>query len=226
MIDRLCRDQTTKYNLKGDMPSLQTNGRDVLLVPGQVEDDASIRVSHGDVKTNRDLLLAARRDYPDAFLVYKPHPDVEVAGRPGHVPDAEDLSDLVIQGVSASAAIAAADRIATITSLLGFEALLRNKPVRVYGSPFYAGWGLTDDAVTFERRGRPCSLEELVVAALIEAPLYISPLTDVPCGPEDTVEALFIAPSRETRIMGAKSLLRTWRRLKRYNDRRRMNGAK
>ena len=33
----------------------------------------------------------------------------------------------------------------TMTSLAGFEALLRGKPVTTHGQPFYAGWGLTED---------------------------------------------------------------------------------
>ena len=32
-----------------------------------------------------------------------------------------------------------------MTSLAGFEALLRGRPVTTYGMPFYAGWGLTRD---------------------------------------------------------------------------------
>lgn len=226
LIKRLRRHGTTKYNLKGEMPPLETGGRKVVLVPGQVEDDASIRMSLGTVKTNRDLLLMVRKDYPDAFLIYKPHPDVDIAGRLGAVPDANDLADLVIHGVSADAAVEAADRVATITSLLGFEALLRDKPVRVYGSPFYAGWGLTNDAVTLGRRQRECSIEELVIAALIEAPLYVSPLTNIPCGPEDTVEALLTAPTRDFRWTGAKTVLRLWRRYKRFEDRRRLRNPK
>ncbi len=218
LIDKLRKTQTTKYNLKGAMPSLKANGRRVLLVPGQVENDASIRMSLGAIKTNRELLLSARHDNPDAFIIYKPHPDVEIAGRPGFVPDADDLADAVITGVSASAAIAAADGIATMTSLMGFEALLRGLDVRVYGSPFYAGWGLTHDVVTFDRRTRKRTLEELVAAAMIEAPLYISPLTNVPCGVEDTVEALSTSQPGRSSIIGGQTALRLWRRAKRIED--------
>ena len=32
-----------------------------------------------------------------------------------------------------------------MTSLTGFDALLRGKRVVTYGQPFYAGWGLTED---------------------------------------------------------------------------------
>ena len=37
------------------------------------------------------------------------------------------------------------DRVVCMTSLMGFEALLRGIPVTTFGRPFYAGWGLTRD---------------------------------------------------------------------------------
>src|SRR3546814_12299775 len=52
------------------------SGKTVILVPGQVEDDASIRFGCTDVRTNIALLKAARAARPDAFIVYKPHPAV------------------------------------------------------------------------------------------------------------------------------------------------------
>jgi len=65
----------------------------------------------------------------------------------------------------------------TLTSLSGFDALLRGKAVTTYGLPFYAGWGLTTDmafAATscFARRTRQLSLDELVAATLLRYPVY------------------------------------------------------
>ena len=40
----------------------------------------------------------------------------------------------------------------TITSLTGFEALLRGVKVTAYGIPFYAGWGLTTDMASIPAR--------------------------------------------------------------------------
>ena len=63
-----------------------------------------------------------------------------------------------------------------MTSLVGFDALLRGKKVVIYGQPFYAGWGLTQDVFAsgeaFLRRGRKLSLDELVAGALIYYPIY------------------------------------------------------
>ena len=62
-----------------------------MLVPGQVEDDASIRWGAPGVKTNLELLRAARAAEPDAWIVYKPHPDTEAGTRAGRLDDAEAL---------------------------------------------------------------------------------------------------------------------------------------
>lgn len=66
------------------------------------------------------------------------------------------------------------DEVHVMTSLVGFEALLRDKIVVSYCQPFYSGWGLTQDIIPNLRRGRPLLLDELVAGALIEYPLYLS----------------------------------------------------
>ncbi len=137
--------QLTKYNLGGALPDLPPGHR--ILVPGQVEDDASIRLGAGEVRSNLALLQAARAAHPDAVLVYKPHPDVEAGLRPGAIRPAQlaGLADVVATAADPIALMEACDEVWTMTSLLGFEALLRGKPVTTLGAPFYAGWGLTRD---------------------------------------------------------------------------------
>jgi capsular polysaccharide export protein len=153
-------------------------GRLVVLVPGQVETDASIWLGCTSVRTNLDLLRAVRQARPDAFIVYKPHPDVLSLNRKGSVAlaAAHEYADHVEAGVSVVSCIAACDEVHTMTSLTGFDALLRGKKVVTYGQPFYAGWGLTEDraenATAFERRQRRLTLDELVAGALLHYPIY------------------------------------------------------
>lgn len=169
-------------------------GQPVILIPGQVEDDASIRLGAGAVRTNRALIQSARAAHPQAILLYKPHPDVEAGLRPGQVADAAALADLVLDRVDAATALGLADRVWTMTSGLGFEALLRGLPVTTLGTPFYAGWGLTEDrgpipGRRLEARPRP-DLDRLTHAALIGYPRYLDPVTRQPCPPELAVERL------------------------------------
>jgi capsular polysaccharide export protein len=169
----------TKYNLEPRQTvQWQNNGKLVVLVPGQVEDDASIRLGCTHVRTNLDLLRAVREARPDAFIVYKPHPDVLSLNRKGRVAlsAAREYADHVEAGVSVVSCIDACDEVHTMTSLTGFDALLRGKKVVTYGQPFYAGWGLTEDravnATAFERRQRRLTLDELVAGALLHYPIY------------------------------------------------------
>src|SRR5579875_2527150 len=182
----------TKYNLPaGTLALAAPPGKRRLLVPGQVEDDLSVRLGGGDIQGNLELLRLVRAANPDAFILYKPHPDVEAGHRKGAVPEAlaRRFADAVIRGVSTASALDAIDELHTLTSLAGFEALLRRRKVVVYGRPFYAGWGLTTDlAMPF--RGRRLSLEELVAGVLILYPRYVDPVTRLPCGPELIVERL------------------------------------
>ncbi len=169
----------TKYNLEPRQTvQWSSNGRLVVLVPGQVETDASIRLGCTFLRTNLDLLRAVRQARPDAFIVYKPHPDVLSLNRKGRVAlaAARQYADHVEAGVSVVSCIDACDEVHTMTSLTGFDALLRGKKVVTYGQPFYAGWGLTEDraenATAFERRQRRLTLDELVAGALLHYPIY------------------------------------------------------
>ncbi|MDU8911210.1 capsular polysaccharide biosynthesis protein [Aestuariicoccus sp. MJ-SS9] len=182
----------SKYNTGAPLPDLSDLPEGpLILVPGQVEDDASILAGCGELRTNAALLRAAREANPEAAILYKPHPDVTAGLRAGKVPDALDLADKVVEGVDMAALLGRVDAVWTLTSLTGFEALLRGVPVTTLGAPFYAGWGLTTDLgpVPERRRARP-DLAGLVHAALIDYPRYRDPLTGLPCPVEVIAERL------------------------------------
>ncbi len=187
----------SKYNLKGRAPEGWPSDREVVLVVGQVENDKSIlKGCDPDLNTNSALVAAARTDHPDAFLIYRNHPDVLAGNRPGRLEaDALRAVDATADGLDIVDCLAACTRVATLTSLTGFEALMRGKAVSVYGRPFYAGWGLTDDRLGFPRRSRRATVEDLIHAALIAYPVYVTP-EGWPCEAEDLVVALIAARER------------------------------
>ena len=189
LIARLTETGLSKYNLGGaGLPDLPTGRR--ILVPGQVEDDASIRLGAGAVRTNLGLLQACRAANPDAVILYKPHPDVEAGLRVGAVPDASLYADAVLARTDVIAALAGVDEVWTMTSALGFEALLRGKSVTCLGSPFYAGWGLTTDHMPLPRRKARPDIVALTHATLIAYPRYFDPVTRRPCPVEVVVDRL------------------------------------
>jgi capsular polysaccharide export protein len=186
--------EVSKYNT--GTPTRTDNipaGREIILIPGQVEDDASIKLGAGNVRRNLELLRITRQQNPDAFILYKPHPDVEAQLRPGHVPqeDALRFADMVLNDIDAISAINACDKVCTITSLLGFEALIRGKHVTCHGLPFYAGWGQTTDLgpTTKRRTARP-SITAMIHCVLIAYPRYFDPKTGLACPVEVVVERL------------------------------------
>jgi capsular polysaccharide export protein len=192
LIDRLVEGGVTKYNLVGGGTHIPwPSGSRRLLVPGQVEDDLSVRRGGADVRGNLDLLAQVRAANPAAFIVYKPHPDVLAGHRKGAISlaGARRYADFVVRGGSIAALLGEIDELHTLTSLAGFEALLRRVPVTAYGRPFYAGWGLTRDIVPWDR-GRSLSLEQSAAGALILYPLYLDPVTRQPCAPETAIDRL------------------------------------
>ncbi|KEO56234.1 capsular polysaccharide biosynthesis protein [Thioclava pacifica] len=199
LIARLTEARLTKYNLGGALPDLPKGHH--ILVPGQVEDDASLRLGAGETYTNAMLLARTRAENPHSIILFKPHPDVEAGLRPGAIADEEALrhADLILRETDTAALIEAVDDVWTITSGLGFEALLRGKTVTTLGAPFYAGWGLTRDLgpVPERRRTRP-DLLQLAHAALIGYPRYLDPVSGLPCPPEVALDRLAngLAPRR------------------------------
>ncbi|MEQ3624976.1 MAG: capsular polysaccharide biosynthesis protein [Celeribacter sp.] len=204
VIARLIRAGLSKYNLSRPLPDLPEGRR--ILVPGQVEDDASIQLGCTSVRRNLALLRHARAANPDAVIVYKPHPDVEAGLRPGRLSpqDTAGLADVIASEADPIGLIDACDAVWTMTSLMGFEALLRGKPVTCLGAPFYAGWGLTDQAIPLpaacaaRRQARP-SLTQLAHAVLIDYPRYFDPVTGTACPVEVVVDRLENAPARAHR---------------------------
>lgn len=188
-----------------------------LLVVGQVEDDRSIQLGTSTIRTNLDLLRRVRADHPDATIVYRPHPDVEAGHRRGRINQQEALlwADEVAAADPITDLIAGASQVHVMTSLAGFEALLRGKMVVTYGAPFYAGWGLTADMGEIPtRRTKTRNIDELVAAALLLYPRYLDPVTRLPCPPELLVDRLTAAapdrPSLLTRLRRWQGRLRRW----------------
>lgn len=186
--ERIVTGGISKYGAT-PMPAEQrvTNDRRTILVAGQVEDDASVRLGGAGVAGNFSLLARARAAEPDAYILFKPHPDVDAGHRKGRVPDAALLqhADAIVRNETMPSLLARVDGVHVLTSLTGFEALLRGLDVTTHGHPFYAGWGLTCDlAGPLPRRTRRLTLTELIAGTLILYPRYIDPVTELPCPPE------------------------------------------
>ncbi len=190
----------TKYNVglqDGTATSRSTRpgGKKKILVVGQVEGDQSILRGGKDVRSNGGLLTAVRKANPDAFIVYKPHPDVVSGNRKGDV-NASILNSCVDRVESLRHfldCLYECDELHTMTSLSGFEAILRDVPVVTYGMPFYAGWGITTDTLTCARRKGTRSVDELVFLCLIAYPHYVDLASGEFISVEQLIEKMSVA---------------------------------
>ncbi|WP_161623530.1 capsular polysaccharide biosynthesis protein [Sinorhizobium fredii] len=181
-----------------------------ILVVGQVEDDASIQYGCPSPMTNNDLVRLAAAEQPEAQILYKPHPDVLSRVRPARSDPAKvaHLCEVITESLPLAEALRTVDHVYTITSLAGIEALLRGIRVTTAGSPFYSGWGLTDDRQPHPRRGRRLSLEALFAGAYLLYPRYFDPVT----GEQTSFEATVAAIKRQLEEPDVRRLSRpTWR---------------
>jgi len=172
----LVEQNITKYNVGQGAWERPGTNKKVILVIGQVEDDASLKFGSPIIQSNYHLLSEVKQRNPDAYLVYKPHPDVvsQLRKADSNWVDILSMADEVVDSVGITAMFDLVGEIHTMTSLSGFEALLRGKKVVCYGQPFYSGWGLTEDINPVARRSRRLSLEMLVAGTIIEYPTYVS----------------------------------------------------
>jgi capsular polysaccharide export protein len=205
----LIEKKISKYNLYSNVELNFPKDKKIIIVPGQVEDDASIFYGANGM-TNLKLLQQTRANRPDAYIVYKPHPDVLVGNRIGTVIESDALSycDRIVTEVGIDSVLAHADEVHTMTSLVGFEAMMRGIKVVTYGVPFYAGWGLSEDSYTCERRSRILSIDELIAGTYLLYPRYIHPETKKQCEIE---EILSVFEEKRSIYRNSNSLkIRNW----------------
>ncbi|MFN0191514.1 MAG: capsular polysaccharide biosynthesis protein [Aestuariivirga sp.] len=198
----LSEQSITKYNLTGQaLRPASLAGRKLVLAIGQAADDMSIRLGapkHYAAEplsaggANLALLKAVRIRHPDAYLIYKPHPDVEAGLCAGAIaPErVSRLADSVAVKTSITSLFQLNPHVETLTSLAGFEALLRDLTVTCHGQPFYAGWGLTEDVEPPPNRRRRLTIDHLVYGALISYPRYFTRDARLEITPEQALEII------------------------------------
>ncbi|MFT3988270.1 capsular polysaccharide biosynthesis protein [Aestuariivirga sp.] len=214
--ERLVAERITKYNLPhgDDAQAVRSDGRQRILAIGQVGDDWAVRLGGPQEQSgniNLALLKSVRERWPEAHVIFKPHPDVERLGRAGALTAEEErrYADEIARTASLDELLARVDRLETYGSLAGFEALLRGLPVTVHGIPFYAGWGLTGDVHPAARRGIKLSLDQLVAGTLLAYPKYWDPVSGLPCPPDVVLDRIAVARSKAAEQIWRTALGRT-----------------
>ncbi|WP_347474086.1 glycosyltransferase [Acinetobacter thermotolerans] len=176
LIKKIVDNNLTKYNkyTKNNTDNNLELLEDSVLVVEQKNGDASLRfagVEEGDFGA---MLQQACLENPNSTVYLKRHPD-NILGHKDYEIKIEDYSNLVIlpDHVSVISVLDKCHTVYTLTSQVGFEALLRGKKVKTFGLPFYAGWGLTDDAKNISRRSHNRTIEEIFYVICIMYSVYI-----------------------------------------------------
>jgi capsular polysaccharide export protein len=188
-LEMMRRHNLSKYNDAPDLhPPPHGDGRPLVIVLDQTVGDISVLTSGADAGTFEAMLDAAHRENPGARLIVRPHPDVIAGRREGYLGTIARRRgvEVLLQRASWPSLAVRAARVYTVTSLAGFEALIRGVPVSCFGLPFYAGWGLTDDRAYSGRVACPGRVARPTVEALVEAayrryPRYVDPVRGVVC---------------------------------------------
>lgn len=178
--------RVSKYNHARERHGLLAPGE--VLVVDQTAGDSSIACGLADAGSFRRMLEAALDEHPQAGIVLKVHPDVVAGRKRGHFdrlsPGEAARVRVLADDAHPPALLEAAAAVYCVTSQMGFEALLWGRPVRCFGMPFYAGWGLTGDELAPPARRGAATLDGLVHAALVDYPRYLHPETRQRCEPE------------------------------------------
>lgn len=197
LVSELLRLGITKYNCYAagsGLPDalaarLRSDPRPKVLLIDQVAGDLSIPGALASEADFVEMVAAARRNHPGSRLLLRTHPDTRLGKKSGVLARLElDDVEVVADHCHPHALLNAVEAIYTVSSQMGFEALLLGKAVYCFGMPFYAGWGLTHDSKICARRQGPIALPQLVAAALILYPRYLDPVLGQRCEVEQVLE--------------------------------------
>lgn len=189
LIQRILKTKITKYNFaRLTSPDWGEHCSDRVLVVDQLPNDKSI--TYGMVKEEDfcKMLEAALAENPGAEIYVKEHPVKSSGHFSGFVNDPrihflrEHINPIIL--------LEQMDKVYTCTSQMGFEALLCGKEVHVFGMPFYAGWGITEDRQKLERRTKKRTLEEVFYVAYVMCSLYVSFKEQKVCEIEQAIDEL------------------------------------
>ncbi|MGR3344192.1 MAG: capsular polysaccharide biosynthesis protein, partial [Paracoccaceae bacterium] len=189
-IDRIRHAHLSKFNAFD--PALKVPDAPYVLVIDQNRGDASIEHGQASAATFHEMLVVAQTEHPGSRIIIKLHPETTAGQRQGHfgTQDANDRVTVLSDAVSPWALMEGATAVYTVSSQLGFEAIFAGHRPRVFGQPFYSGWGLSDDENPPARRTRRLSRAQLFAAAMILYPTWYDPFGDRLCELEDAISNL------------------------------------
>ncbi|WP_017348463.1 glycosyltransferase [Pantoea sp. A4] len=173
LIQRIIKNKITKYNkyASSNPTGWKINNNSILVIE-QKMDDASIIFSDGHVKDFQNMIDDACKNNQNKTVYFKRHPDNILSQKDNGLNLEYENLIIVPDFVPVTELLDSCNEVYTISSQVGFEALLRGLKVVTYGKPFYSGWGLTVDKYPLVRRKTTRTIEEIFYAACIKLSVY------------------------------------------------------
>ncbi len=189
-VERIKEAHLSKYAaIPLDTPTPEA---DYVVVIDQTEGDAAVTASGADSARFLEMLYYAQEEHPHARILIKTHPETAAGHRNGYFRDSDlnNRIEFLIAPISPYTLLERAIAVYTVSSGLGFEAIFAGHKPRVFGQPFYAGWGLTSDQFEVQRRQRTLTRAQLFAAAMILYPRWYDPYRDQLCTLETAIDTL------------------------------------
>jgi len=155
LMARICEEKLSKYNSIIDCPSLDKliNEENInekesasqfhVLLIDQVAGDASVKGAGANKRQFKKMLKFACHNHPNAHIWIKAHP----ASKSGYLSNLKLPKNvrLLTEFLNPIELLKQVSEVYTVSSHMGFEALMLGKKVYCFGVSWYSGWGLTDD---------------------------------------------------------------------------------
>lgn len=192
LINIIVTNRISKYNHQPIfIPQIGREGRKKVLVIDQVYGDQSIYYGLANTETFANMLRSAIDENPHADIIVKTHPATKNSSQGGFYQNLNEKNIYKITyDINPISLLQYVDKVYVCTSQMGFEAVLCGKEVHVFGMPFYAGWGVTNDRQVCVRRTRKRTLEELFYLIYIVYSKYVSYKTESICEIEQVLQEI------------------------------------
>ena len=177
------------------------NSKYVVIID-QISGDASLNEEIVGKRPFKRLLDFIVNNYPEMNVLIKKHPkegsrNFLKSKKSAIAAELKHFKSLKVSFLSANFEIDLLrnqiQEVLVVNSLMGAELLLKGYNVRTFGSPWYSGWGLTEDEGLCERKQKIkkiISREELFYCAYVQYNKYVHPVTRKKCCFSDILEHL------------------------------------
>ena len=185
-------DVDDRFRVKYGLDSGSKSGMTNVLIVAQTSGDASLDYGLGNLFSTQEIIEDAIKENPNASVYLKIHPDV-LSGKKSSDINIDEIPNncrIIDEDVNPISLLKHFAKVYTKTSGMGMEALALGLEIVCYGMPYYAGWGLTIDKQSCDRRTRKLTVEELFAGAYILYTQYYNPYRERSSDIIDTIEEI------------------------------------